>query len=71
MTKGFQITYLQAGEVIGTRIIDSLDGEVADKALSGFGIMFPPGISPDDFYITEGTYVPHPTKCGAVVFKAD
>lgn len=69
MEKAFCIEYLRGVEVIGSTIIDSLEGEIADKVLNnlsicGFG-------EADDFRIIEGVYKPHPTRRGAVVFTAN
>jgi hypothetical protein len=66
----YLITYLKNGTKVGTTVIDSLEGEVADKALSNFGISFARDQQPDDFTITEGTVQPHPRIKGAVIFTA-
>jgi hypothetical protein len=67
MTTAFRITYLKNGQPVGTTIIDSLEGEVADKALNAFTISVNKA---DDFTITEGTFVPSRKVRGAVVFTA-
>lgn len=63
----FRIAYFRKGEKIGSTVISSLEGEVADLALNNLGICFGSN-QPDDFTITEGKVVPHPTVKGAVVF---
>lgn len=65
MKTAYQITYLRAGSVVGTTILDSLEGEAADKALDFLGVKC--GVQPDDFTITEGTARPGRKK-GTVVF---
>ena len=65
----FQIAYLLRGEVLGTTVVDSLEGELADKVLNT-SFRFPRDRQPDDFQIIEGSCVPHPRIRGAVIFTA-
>ena len=61
----YRIQYIKNGFEVGSTVVNSIDGELADKVLNG--AIFNRA---DDFTITEGTYVPHPSVRGAVIFTA-
>ena len=65
----YQIRYLLRGQVVGTTVVDDIQGELADKVLNT-SLAFPLHGQPDDFEIVEGTCVPHPRHRGAVIFTA-
>jgi hypothetical protein len=62
----YLITYLKNGKPVGSTVINTLEGEVADVALSNLNLR---GLDADDF--TKGTAKSHPRHKGAVIFTAN